>query len=49
MQNNFEPVNLKNANRHLDWIINKLGNVPKPQKQEVSIWKKIFNILAKIF
>lgn len=23
MQNNFEPVNLKNAKRHLNWLIDK--------------------------
>ncbi len=55
MQNNFEPLNLKNANRHLDWLINKTGsvsktsNITKPKKTKVSLWSKVLNILTRIF
>jgi len=55
MQNKFEPVNLENAKRHLDWLINKTSGVNKtsvnykPQETKISLWSKIFNILTKIF
>lgn len=49
MHNNFEPLNLKNASRHLDWLINKTGGTNKPQKAKASLWKKILNILTRIF
>jgi len=49
MQNNFEPINLKNAKRHLDWLINKNSENNRPQKTKISLWRKIFNVLTKIF
>jgi len=55
MQNNFEPINLKNAQRHLDWLINKNSEKNKnsknnkPQKIKISLWGKILNVLTKIF
>ena len=48
MQNSFEPINLKNAKRHLDWLIDKNSD-NKPEKTEISIWRKILNVLTKIF
>lgn len=55
MQNNFEPLNLKNANRHLAWLVDKIGNssgtrdISKPKKTKVSLWNKILNILTRVF
>ncbi len=47
MKNSFKPVNLQNASMHLDWLINKTKDYQEPQKK--SIWKKILNILARVF
>ena len=49
MQNNFEPINLKNAKRHLDWLINKNSENKEPHKAKISLWKKFLNSLTKIF
>jgi len=48
MKNSFEPINLQNASRHIDWLINKtreIYHVP-PKK---SLWQKFLNILTRIF
>ncbi len=47
MKNDFEPINLQNASRHLDWLIKKTTEIYAPQKK--SLWKKFLYILTRIF
>jgi len=49
MQNNFEPINLKNAKRHLNWLIDKNSENNITQKTKISLWRKFLNVLTKIF
>jgi len=47
MQNNFEPTNLKEASKHLDWLLERTKSVYKPQRK--TFIQKIISFLAKIF
>ncbi len=47
MKSNFEPINLKEASKHLDWLIDKTREVSKPK--EKTLWQKIITFLKRVF
>ncbi|WP_331775780.1 hypothetical protein [Sulfurospirillum sp. 1612] len=47
MQNDFDPINLKEASKHLEWLIDKTKRVYKPQ--EKTFFQKFIDLLKRVF
>jgi hypothetical protein len=47
MKNSFEPINLIEASKHLDWLLERTKSVYKPKKK--TLMQKIISFLTKIF
>ncbi len=51
--NDFEPIYLQDAKRHIEWLYNKIKNSQKnttqTKSQEISLLAKVINFLKRVF
>lgn len=47
MQNDFNPIHLKEASKHLDWLIEKTKRIYKPRKK--TFFQKFIDLLKRVF